>query len=69
VALTGALLAIFGGFTEIGVFRAAVLPVAGPAWLARAAVMIAIGAGLGMAVVGVQRIRAAAVAAPAADAI
>jgi hypothetical protein len=65
VALTGALLAIFGGFAEIGVFRAAILPVAGPAWLARAAVLVAIGAGLGMAVVGVQRIRAAAIVAPA----
>jgi hypothetical protein len=59
-ALTGAILAVFGGFAEIGVFRAAVVPAAGPAWLPRAAVLIAIGAGLGIAVVGVRRIPAAA---------
>jgi hypothetical protein len=60
VALSGALLAVFGGFAEIGVFRAAVVPAAGPAWLARTAVLIAMAAGLGMAVAGVQRVRAAA---------
>jgi hypothetical protein len=64
-ALTGALVAVFGGFAEAGVFRAAVVPAAGPAWLARATVLIAIGAGLGLAVTGVQRIRATATAVPA----
>jgi hypothetical protein len=67
VALTGALLAAFGGFAEIGVFRAAVVPTAGPAWPARAAVLIAIGAGIGMAVVGVRRLPAVAASASAAE--
>jgi hypothetical protein len=57
--VAGVVLAAFAGFAEIGVFRAAVLPNAGPAWLARAAVMIAIGTGLGLATAGVLRLRAA----------
>jgi hypothetical protein len=63
-ALAGALVAVFGGFAEAGVFRAAVVPAAGPAWLARAAVLIAIGAGLGLAAAGVQHLRAASTPTP-----
>jgi hypothetical protein len=56
-ALAGAVLAIFGGFADLGVFRAAVVPVAGPGWFARVAVLIAIGVGVGMAATGVLRLR------------
>jgi hypothetical protein len=56
-ALAGALLALFGGFTDVGVFGAAVVPAAGPAWLARVAVLVAIGAGVGMAATGAIRLR------------
>jgi hypothetical protein len=56
-ALAGAVLALFGGFTDVGVFGAAVVPAAGPAWIARAAVLVAIGAGVGMAATGVIRLR------------
>jgi hypothetical protein len=57
-ALAGAVLAIFGGLADLGVFRAAVVPVVGPAWFARVAVMVAIGVGLGMAASGLLRLRA-----------
>jgi hypothetical protein len=57
-ALAGAVLAIFGGFADLGVFQAAVVPVAGPAWFARVAVLVAIGVGVGMAATGVLRLRA-----------
>ena len=50
------MLALFGGFADLGVFRAAVVPVAGPAWFARVAVLVAIGAGVGMAATGVLRL-------------
>ena len=56
-ALAGALLAIFGGFADLGVFQAAVVPLAGPAWFARVAVLVAIGVGVGMAATGVLRLR------------
>ena len=56
-ALGGAVLAIFGGFADVGVFRAAVVPMVGPSWLARVAVLVAIGAGVGMAANGVLRLR------------
>ena len=56
-ALAGAVLALFGGFTDVGVFGAAVVPAAGPAWFARVAVLVAIGAGVGMAATGVLRLR------------
>jgi hypothetical protein len=59
-ALAGAVLALFGGFTDVGVFGAAVVPAVGPAWLARVAVLVAIGAGVGMAATGVLRLRASA---------
>jgi hypothetical protein len=57
-ALAGAVLVIFGGFADLGVFQAAVVPVAGPAWFARVAVLVAIGVGAGMAATGVLRLRA-----------
>ena len=57
VALAGAGLAVFGGLGQTGVFAAAVLPVAGPAWWARTAVLVALGAGLGLVVTGALRLR------------
>jgi len=57
LALAGTGLAVFGGIAQTGVFTAAVLPIAGPAWWARTAVLIALGAGLGLAAAGVLRLR------------
>lgn len=57
-ALAGAVLTLFGGFADVGVFGAAVVPAAGPAWTARVAVLVAIGAGVGTAATGVLRLRA-----------
>ncbi|HET6530632.1 MAG TPA: hypothetical protein VFH03_08465, partial [Actinoplanes sp.] len=57
-ALAGAVLALFGGFANQGVFRAAVVPAAGPAWFARVAVLMAIGVGVGMVAAGLLRLRA-----------
>ena len=57
VALAGAGLAVFGGLGQAGVFAVAVLSVAGPAWWARTAVLVALGAGLGLVVTGVLRLR------------
>ncbi|GIM95789.1 hypothetical protein [Paractinoplanes toevensis] len=59
LTLAGAAVALFAGFTEIGAFDAAVLPAAGPAWLPRAAVAVALGAGTALALTGVLRLRAA----------
>lgn len=59
ITLGGIVLAIFGGLVDVSVFNAAVVPVAGPYWLARAAVMLAIGAGLGMTTAGVISLRSA----------
>jgi hypothetical protein len=59
LALAGALLVIFGGLADVGVFGQAVVLFPGPSWLARAAVLVAIGAGLAMAATGVLRLRAA----------
>ena len=59
LALAGACLALFAGFTQIGAFDAAVLPTAGPAWLSRAFVTTALGVGVAMALTGVLRLRAA----------
>lgn len=56
-ALAGVVLAAFGGVADAGVFRAAVVPMAGPSWLARVAVLAAIGVGAGMAVTGLLRLR------------
>jgi hypothetical protein len=55
--VAGALLTVFGGVADAGVFRAAVVPVAGPAWFARLAVLVALGVGLGMVVTGMLRLR------------
>jgi hypothetical protein len=57
LALAGTALAVFAGFAQTGVFGQAVLPVAGPSWWARAAVLTALGAGLGLAFTGVSRLR------------
>jgi len=59
LALAGAVLAVFGGLADTGVFDQAVIAFPGPAWLARAAVAIAIGAGVAMAATGVRGLRAA----------
>jgi hypothetical protein len=59
VALSGAAVALFGGFAEAGVLGAAVVPHAGPGWLARVFVIVAIGGGAAMALKGVLRLRAA----------
>jgi hypothetical protein len=56
-ALAGAVLAVFAGFADLGVFAAAVVPVAGPAWCARVAVLVAIGVGTGLAAAGALRLR------------
>jgi hypothetical protein len=66
LALSGAVVALFGGFAEAGVFGAAVLPAAGPGWLARVLVALAVGGGAAMALTGVLRLRAALSAASSA---
>jgi hypothetical protein len=55
--LAGAVVALFGGLIDLGVLQQAVVPVAGPAWIARAAVMLALGAGLGLVIRGMMRLR------------
>jgi hypothetical protein len=55
LALTGLVVLIFGGFA-IG-FGGAVLPTAGPAWVARVLVLLAAGSGLALAVTGALRLR------------
>jgi len=57
LTLAGAGLAVFAGFNEAAAFSQAVLPVAGPAWCARAAVLVALGAGLGLVATGGFRLR------------
>ncbi|WP_229073123.1 hypothetical protein [Actinoplanes sp. DH11] len=63
LALSGFVLAAFAGFGSADVFFASVVPAAGPGWLARTAVSLAIGIGGGLALTGVLRIRAATPAA------
>ncbi|WP_328465991.1 hypothetical protein OHA21_45025 [Actinoplanes sp. NBC_00393] len=58
LALSGFVLAAFAGFGSADVFTASVVPAVGPGWLARAAVTVAIGAGAGLALTGVLRLRA-----------
>jgi hypothetical protein len=65
LALAGALLAVFGGFADVGVFGQAVVSFPGPSWLARAAVLVAIGAGVGMAATGVRLLRSARISSDA----
>ena len=59
LALSGAVVALFGGFNETRVFFAAVTATVGPGWVARLAVTLALGLGAGMALTGVLRLRAA----------
>ena len=59
LALSGAVLALFGGYPAIGTFEAAVLPAAGPPWLSRTAVAVALGVGAAMALAGFRQLRAA----------
>ena len=59
IALAGTLLTVFAGLVNAGVFGAAVVPAAGPAWLSRLAVLVAIGAGAGMVTGAVSRLRTA----------
>jgi hypothetical protein len=59
LALAGALLVVFGGFADAGVFGQAIVLFPGPSWLARLSVLVALGAGLALAVTGVRRLRAA----------
>lgn len=65
LALSGAALALFAGFTQTVSFSAAVLPAAGPAWLSRTAVMLALGIGAGLTATGILRLRSALPATPA----
>ncbi|GLY01273.1 MULTISPECIES: hypothetical protein [Actinoplanes] len=65
LALSGFVVAAFAGFGSTDVFFAAVVPSAGPGWLARALVAVTIGAGAGLALTGVLRLRAATAPAPA----
>lgn len=58
LALSGAVLAVFGGVADAGVFGQAVVAFPGPSWPARAAVLVAIGAGAALAAHGVLRLRA-----------
>ena len=68
LALAGAGLAVFAGFNQAGVFTQAIVPVAGPSWWTRAAVLVALGAGLGLAATGVLRLRKLSVAATMVEA-
>jgi hypothetical protein len=65
LALTGLVVFVFGGFT-IG-FGGAVLPTAGPAWLARVLVLLSAGLGPALLVIGARRLRAPAEPLPEPD--
>jgi hypothetical protein len=54
-ALGGVVLAMFGGLAEVDAFGAAVVPAAGPGWFPRIAVLVALGAGTGLALTAVRR--------------
>ncbi|WP_067496702.1 hypothetical protein [Actinoplanes sp. TFC3] len=58
--LGGVAVTIFGGLNDAGVLRQAVINFPGPGWLARVAVLSSIGAGAGLAVAAVLRLRASA---------
>ncbi len=64
----GAALAIFGGVNDAGVFTQAVVNFPGPAWVARSAVLLALGGGAGAAGAAVLRLRAAGPARISSDA-
>lgn len=66
LALSGAVLTVFAGVAQTAVFTAAVLPAAGPGWLSRGLVALALGVGAGLTLTGVLRLRAALPAAPPA---
>ncbi|AGL14809.1 hypothetical protein [Actinoplanes sp. N902-109] len=59
LVLGGAAVTVFGGLTDAGVFRQAVVDFPGAGWPARAAVLIALGAGAGLTIAGLLRLRAA----------
>ncbi|GIF15462.1 hypothetical protein [Actinoplanes teichomyceticus] len=63
LALSGFVLAAFAGFGSSDAFLAAVVPAAGPDWLARACVAVTIAAGAALALTGLLRMRAAVPAA------
>jgi len=58
LALAGAVVGLFAGFNEARALGAAVGPVAGPGWVSRVLVALAIGLGAGLALTGVLRMRA-----------
>lgn len=66
MALAGAALVIFAGLPNVAVFTHAVAPAVGPSWWPRLAVLVAVGAGAGLAAAGLLRLRAAAGTPPAA---
>ncbi|MFI5936825.1 hypothetical protein [Actinoplanes sp. NPDC051494] len=59
VLLGGAALALFAGLGDAGVLTQAVVNFPGPGWLSRAAVVVALGAGAGLATAGALRLRSA----------
>jgi hypothetical protein len=59
LGLAGAGLAVFAGLADLGVFSRAVVPVPGPGWWARLALVVVIGTGAGLAAGTVLRLRAA----------
>lgn len=65
LALAGVVLLVFGGLADAGVFGQAVVLFPGPSWLARAAVLVAVGTGVGMAATGMLRLRAAPISSDA----
>ncbi|MEU7906968.1 hypothetical protein [Actinoplanes sp. NPDC049118] len=65
LALAGAVLAVFGGLADVGVFTQAVVSFPGPSWLARTAVLVAIGTGVGMAATGLLLLRSAPISSDA----
>jgi hypothetical protein len=57
LALAGAGLTVFAGLAEISAFGQAIVPVSGPSWAARAAVLTALGAGIGLTITGLMQLR------------
>ena len=58
LTLSGAALAAFGGLSSTAVFREAVVPAAGPGWLSRTSVLIALSAGTSLTLTGLHHLRA-----------
>jgi hypothetical protein len=65
LTLSGAVVAIFGGFNYASAFRAGVLPAAGPGWITRSLVLISAGLGVGLAVAGLVHLRRVPASQPA----